>query len=37
MSPQTSPQPITAPTRRFAIGFLIGLCIVAAVLWVAAG
>jgi hypothetical protein len=37
MSPQTSPQPITAPTRRFAIGLLIGLCIVAAVLWVAAG
>jgi hypothetical protein len=37
MSSQTSPEPITSPTRRFAVGFVIGLCIVAAVLWVAAG
>lgn len=36
MSPQTSPEPISAPTRRFALGFAIGLLIVAAVLWVAA-
>ena len=36
MSPQTSPEPITPPTRRFAISLLVGLCIVAAVLWIAA-
>jgi len=36
MSPQTSPEPITTPTRRFAVGFLIGLCVIAAVLWLAA-
>ncbi len=35
MSPQTSPQPISPPTRRFAIGFVIGLCIVAVTLWIA--
>lgn len=37
MSQETSPQPITAPTRRFAAGFLIGLCVIAALLWIAAG
>lgn len=37
MAAQTPPQPITAPTRRFAFGFVIGLAIVAAVLWIAAG
>lgn len=37
MSPQTSPQPITTPTLRFAVGFLIGMCVIAAVLWIAAG
>ena len=36
MSPQTSPEPITPPTRRFAIRLRVGLCIVAAVLWIAA-
>lgn len=35
MSPQTSPQPISPPTRLFAIGFVIGLCIVAVTLWIA--
>lgn len=35
MSAQT-PSPIAAPTVRFAIGFAIGLCLLAAVLWLAA-
>jgi tetrahydromethanopterin S-methyltransferase subunit F len=37
MSPQTSPQPISAPTRRFAIGFLIGIVLLATLLWLATG
>ena len=38
MSPQPpQPQPISGPTRRFAIGFLIGMCLIAILLWVAAG
>jgi hypothetical protein len=37
MSRPTTTDPITAPSRRFAISLVIGLCIVAAVLWLAAG
>lgn len=37
MSPQTSPPPISSPTRRFAIGFLIGMTLLAALLWLATG
>lgn len=36
MAAPSSPEPIHAPTRRFALGFAIGLAIVAAVLWIAA-
>ncbi len=35
--PQHHPQPITSPTRRFAVGFLIGLCVITLLLWVATG
>ncbi len=35
--PQHHPQPITSPTRRFTVGFLIGLCVIALLLWVATG
>jgi len=37
MSQQTSPQPISPPSRRLTIGLVLGLCVVAALLWVAAG
>jgi hypothetical protein len=37
MAAPTTPDPIHAPTRRFTIGLVFGLCIVAALLWIATG
>ncbi len=37
MATSNPPEPITSPTRRFAVGFLIGMVVIAALLWVATG
>jgi hypothetical protein len=37
MAAPTSPDPIHPPSRRLTLGLVFGLCVVAALLWIATG